>query len=68
MPKKKGFVPEKYKSVILEVLRENKLMATNEVCSKLDMGYYTALKYLEDLHKKGKIKLRKFSNRNIWYV
>ena len=68
MPKKMGFTPTKYKSIVLESIRQNKFMATNEVCVKLNMGYYTALKYLEDLNKRGKLKVKKMGNRRIWYT
>ncbi|MBI5061726.1 MAG: hypothetical protein HZB67_05435 [Candidatus Aenigmarchaeota archaeon] len=68
MPKKKGFDVERYKNVILELLKDHKIMATNEICQKLDMGYYTALKYLEELKRENKLKVRKVGNRNIWYI
>lgn len=68
MPKKKGFTPQRYKQAILGLIKKNKVMATNEVCIKLDMGYYTALKYLEELKKENKIDVRNVGNRNIWYV
>jgi Mn-dependent DtxR family transcriptional regulator len=68
MPKKKGFTPEKYKQTILSLIKENRFMATNEICQKLDMGYYTALKYLEELKKDKKTDVRKVGNRSIWYI
>jgi predicted transcriptional regulator len=68
MPKKKGFTPEKYQEVMLGLLSKHPFMSTSEICDKLNMGYETGLKYLEQLFKKGKIKLRKIGNRKFWYM
>jgi predicted transcriptional regulator len=68
MPKKKGFTPEKYKEEILKLIVQNKFMSTNEICEKMNMGFETAIKYLEQLFKKEKIKLRKIGNRKFWYT
>ena len=42
-------------------------MSTNEICEKLNMGFETAIKYLKELLKKEKIKVRKIGNRKFWY-
>jgi len=68
MPKKKGFTPEKYKEEILKLIVQNKFMSTNEICKKMNMGFETAIKYLEQLFKTEKIKLRKIGNRKFWYT
>ena len=43
-------------------------MSTSEICDKLNMGYETGLKYIEQLHKEDKIKQRKIGNRQFWYT
>jgi predicted transcriptional regulator len=68
MPKKKGFTPEKYQEVMLELLSKHPFMSTSEICDKLNMGYETGLKYLEQLFKIRKIKLREIGNRKFWYL
>lgn len=68
MPKKKGFTEEKYKKEILEVVRSQPFMSTNEVSEALSMGYDTTLKYLKELHKLNKIKLKNVGNRRFWYL
>lgn len=67
MPKKKGFTSEKYQKVILDLLSSHPFMSTSEICNKLNMGYETGLKYLQQLFKKEKIKLREIGNRKFWY-
>lgn len=67
MPKKKGFDEEKYQRVILEILSDHPFMSTSEICDKLNMGYDTGLKYLGQLLKKDKIKVREIGNRSFWY-
>lgn len=68
MSKKLGYTPEKYKKILMTLLDQNRFMATNEICKKTGMGYYTALKYLEELKKENKINVRKVGNRSIWHV
>jgi len=68
MPKKKGFTSEKYQEAMLELLSKHPFMSTSEICDKLNMGYETGLKYLEQLFKMGKIKLREIGNRKFWYL
>lgn len=68
MPKKKGFTPERYEEEILKIIIQHKFMSTNEICDKLNMGFETAIKYLELLFNKEKIKVRKIGNRKFWYV
>ncbi|HLD39098.1 MAG TPA: hypothetical protein VJB05_02170 [archaeon] len=68
MPKKKGFTPEKYQEEILNVLKLQPFMSTNEVSEALSMGDAIALKYLETLKKDQKIKLKKVGNRRFWYT
>jgi len=68
MPRKKGFVPDKYKEEILKILKNYPFMSTSEICDKLNMGYETGLKYIEQLHKEDKIKQRKIGNRQFWYT
>jgi predicted transcriptional regulator len=68
MPRKKGFTQEKYEEEILKSMKEAPFMSTSEICDRLNMGYETGLKYIESLHKKGKIKLRKIGNRQFWYT
>lgn len=67
MPKKKGFDPKKYKEEILKLIIQHKFMSTNEVCKKMNMGFGTAIKYLELLFKENKINVRKIGNRKFWY-
>ena len=67
MPKKRGFSPEKYKIEVIETLKRQPFMSTNEVSETLAMGYDTALKYLKELHKSNKIKLKTVGNRRFWY-
>jgi len=68
MPKKKGFTPEKYEEVMLGLIKQQPFMSTNEFCKELNMGYDTALKYLNGLYKSNKIKLKKVGNRQFWYI
>ncbi|KHO47566.1 MAG: hypothetical protein QT00_C0002G0220 [archaeon GW2011_AR5] len=68
MPRKKGFDAEKYKTEILEILKEYTFMSTSEICDRLKMGYETGLKYIEQLSKEGRIKHRKIGNRRFWYI
>ena len=68
MPKKKGFTPEKYEQEILVVLDKQHFMSTNEISEALSMGDDTTLKYMEKLHKEGKIKLKRVGNRRFWYL
>lgn len=68
MPKKKGYTPEKYMKEILRLLKKEPFMSTNEVSIALKMGYDTALKYLQKLNKKNKIKLKKVGNRRFWFT
>lgn len=68
MPRKKGFDPNKYKSEILNILKKYPFMSTSEICDKLNMGYETGLKYIQELLKDGKIKQRKIGNRQFWYI
>lgn len=68
MPKKKGFTPEKYREEILDILTKQHFMSTNEISEMLSMGDDTTLKYLEILHKEGKIKLKKVGNRRFWFL
>lgn len=68
MPKKRGFTPDKYMKEIFYILKNQPFMSTNEVSEKLSMGYDTTLKYLENLHKTSKIKLKKVGNRRFWYI
>ncbi|MEK6888027.1 MAG: hypothetical protein AABX14_03725 [Candidatus Aenigmatarchaeota archaeon] len=68
MPKKKGFTQQKYQEEILKVLKLQPFMSTNEISETLSMGDMTALKYLENLYKNEKIKLKKVGNRRFWYV
>lgn len=67
MPKKKEFTPEKYKQEILKLIIHHKFMSTNEICKKLNMGFETAIKYLEELKKDNKVNVRNIGNRKIWY-
>jgi predicted transcriptional regulator len=67
MPKKRGFTSEKYKEEILKLLIQNKFMSTNEICEKMNMGFETAIKYLEELLKSKKISVREIGNRKFWY-
>ena len=68
MSKKKGFTPDKYKQEILHALSKQPFMSTNEVSEALSMGDDTTLKYLKELHKEGKIKLKSVGNRRFWYI
>jgi|YelNatPaOPRAMG01_1025707.scaffolds.fasta_scaffold245494_2 predicted transcriptional regulator len=68
MPKKKGFTEKKYKEIILEILSRYPFMSTSEICDKLNMGYETCIKYLNQLFKENKIKLREIGNRKFWYM
>lgn len=68
MPKKKGFTQDKYEQEILNALKLEPFMSTNEISEALSMGDVTSLKYLEGLHKGGKINLKKVGNRRFWYV
>lgn len=68
MPRKKGFDAEKYKTKIIEILKKYPFMSTSEICDKLNMGYETGLKYIEQLSKEDKIKHRKIGNRQFWYI
>jgi predicted transcriptional regulator len=67
MPKKKGFTPKKYKTEILKMIDRYKFMSTNEICKKMNMGFETAIKYLNQLLKERKIKVRHIGNRKFWY-
>jgi len=67
MPKKKGFNEQKYQEVILGLLSKYLFMSTSEICDKLNMGYETGLKYLEQLFNKRKIKVREIGTKKIWY-
>jgi predicted transcriptional regulator len=68
MPKKKGFSPERYQKEILAILKNEPFMSTAEVCKTMNMGYETGLKYMEHLHEKQHIKLKKIGNRRFWFV
>ena len=68
MPKKKGFTSDKYKDEILKLLNDYPFMSTSEICDKLNMGYETGLKYIQQLHSTKKIKVRKLGNRQFWFV
>ncbi|MBL7206848.1 MAG: hypothetical protein ISS36_04580 [Candidatus Aenigmarchaeota archaeon] len=68
MPKKKGFTASRYQKEVLGALKEEHFMSTSEICKKLDMGYETGLKYVEQLLSKNKIKLKKIGNRRFWFV
>ena len=57
----------KYKKEILKVIKNQPFMSTNEVSEALSMGYDTTLKYLRDLHKEKKIKIKIVGNRRFWY-
>lgn len=67
MPKKKGFTPGKYKEEILMLILRHKFMSTNEICENMNMGFETAIKYLEQLLKERKINIRNIGNRKFWY-
>ncbi len=67
MPKKKGYTPKKYKKEILKLIKREPFVSTNEVSKKLKIGYDTAFKYLKELSKNKKIKLKKVGNRRFWY-
>jgi len=68
MPKKKGFTSDKYKDEILKLLKEYPFMSTSEICDKLNMGYETGIKYIQQLHASEKIDVRKIGNRQFWFV
>jgi Mn-dependent DtxR family transcriptional regulator len=67
MPKKKGFTSEKYKEEILKLIIQHKFMSTNEICEKMNMGFETTIKYLEELSKEKKVGVRNIGNRKFWY-
>ena len=67
MPRKKGFTPDKYQEEVLQLLTKYPFMSTSEICDKLGMGYETSLKYLNKLHSKNRIKLRKIGSTQIWF-
>ncbi len=67
MPKKKGFDEEKYQEVIFNLLSKYPFMSTSEICDKLNMGYETGLKYLNQLAKKGRVELREIGTKKFWY-
>ncbi len=67
MPKKKGFNEEKYQEVILDLLSKYPFMSTSEISDKLNMGYETGLKYLNQLIRRGKIKVREIGSKKTWY-
>lgn len=68
MPRKKGFNKERYEEEIIECMAGQPFMSTSEICNKLNMGYETGLKYIDDLHKRGKLKVKKIGNRQFWYT
>jgi len=68
MPKKKGFDSKKYQETIFELLSKHPFMSTSEICDKLNMGYETGIKYINQLFARGKIQLRKIGNRKFWYI
>ncbi len=68
MPRKKGFDADKYKIEIISLLKKYPFMSTSEICDKLNMGYETGLKYIEQLSNEGKIKHRKIGNRQFWFI
>jgi predicted transcriptional regulator len=68
MPRKKGFTADKYEEEIMKIMRNQPFMSTSEICNKLNMGYETGLKYIENLHRKGKLKVKKIGNRQFWYT
>jgi predicted transcriptional regulator len=68
MPKKRGFDADRYQKEILAVLRGEPFMSTAEICKSLNMGYETGLKYVEQLHGKQQIKLKRIGNRRFWFV
>lgn len=68
MPRKKGFTPEKYMKEILKLVAHYPFMSTSEICDKLDMGYETGLKYIQELFNEKRIRQRKIGNRQFWYL
>ena len=68
MPKKKGFNPNRYQQEILTIMKKEPFMSTSEICNKLNMGYETGLKYVEQLFNKKEIKLKKRGNRRFWFL
>jgi len=68
MPKKKNFPPERYQEEILKTLGKEPFMSTSEISHKLNMGYGTGLKYIEQLFNMNKVKLKKIGNRRFWYL
>lgn len=68
MVRKMGMTPEKYEQKILKLIKKYKAMSTNEIADRLKMGYDTALKYLQSLEKKNKIKHRKRGATRYWLV
>ena len=67
MVRKTGMTPEKYEQKILKLIKKYKAMSTNEIADRLGMGYDTALKYLQNLEKKNKIKHRKRGATRYWF-
>jgi len=67
MPKKKDFPSERYQEEILKILKKEPFMSTSEICQKLNMGYETGLKYVEQLFSINRVKLKKIGNRRFWY-
>ncbi|MFH0836771.1 MAG: hypothetical protein V1870_01455 [Candidatus Aenigmatarchaeota archaeon] len=68
MTRRKGFSGNQYKEEIINILKNQPFMSTNEFCTSLNMGYDTAYKYLNELHKNKKINLKRIGNRRFWYV
>ena len=68
MPRKKSYNKKVYTTEIINALRKEPFMSTNELANNLIMGYDTALKYLNLLLKEDKTKIKKVGNRRFWYI
>ncbi len=66
--RKQGYSSEKYKKELLSVLREELLLSTSELCKAKNMGYETALKYLEALKAEGLIEVKIVGDQKFWYI